>query len=150
MDLASLVIQANEDERIEQEIIQKRSVDEAPEGYYTDDLGFWVEQDIKRKEQKYAEYILFRCQYLNPNIHTREGGRLYAGHTLVLPTSASITSLADTPSRLSPAIVMWVHKRLLRSAPRLDESKIEICPGLLWDFNKQGLVKLSKKKYKVV
>lgn len=150
MDLASKVIQANEDERIEQEIIKKRATDGAPEGYYTDDLGFWVEQDIKRKEVRYAEYILFRCRYLNKNIHTREGGFLYAGHILVSPTSASIANLADVPSRLPTAIVVWVHKRLSRDSPRLSKSKIEIYPGALWDFNRQRLVKLPKKDYKTI
>lgn len=150
MDLASKVIQANEDERIEQEIIQKRSTDGAPEGYYTDDLGFWVEQDIRRKEMRYAEYILFRCQYLNKNLHTREGGFLYAGHTLVFPNSASIANLADLPSKLPTAIVVWVHKRLSRDAPRLNEDKIEVRPGLLWDFDKQELVALPEKSYKTI
>lgn len=150
MDLASKVIQANEDERIEQEIIKKRATDGAPEGYYTDDLGFWVEQDIKRKEVRYAEYILFRCRYLNKNIHTREGGFLYVGHILVSPTSASIANLADVPSRLPTAIVVWVHKRLSRDSPRLSKSKIEIRPGVLWDFNRQRLIKLPKKDYKTI
>lgn len=137
MDLASKVIQANEDERIEQEVIKKRSTDRAPEGYYTDDLGFWVEQDIRKNETRYAEYILFRCKYLNRNLHTRDGGMLYAGHTLIFPTSVSIANLADIPSRLPTTIVLWVHKRLSRDSPRLDNSKIEICPGLLWDLDKQ-------------
>ena len=150
MDLASRVIQANEDERIEQEIIKKRSTDGAPEGYYTDDLGFWVEQDIRRKEMRYAEYILFRCKYLNRNLHTREGGFLYAGHTLVFPTSASITNLADLPSKLPTTIVVWVHKRLCRDSPRLNERRIEICPGLLWDYDKVKLVELPKKNYKTI
>lgn len=150
MDLASRVIQANEDERIEQEIIKKRATDGAPEGYYTDDLGFWVEQDIRRKEMRYAEYILFRCKYLNQNLHTRAGGLLYAGHTLVFPTSASIANLADLPSKLPITIVVWVHKRLCRDSPRLNERKIEICPGLLWDYDNVKLVELPKKNYKTI
>lgn len=150
MDLASKVIQANEEERIEQEIIKKRSTDGAPEGYYTDDLGFWVEQDIRRKEMRYAEYILFRCKYLNRNLHTREGGLLYVGHTLIFPTSASIANLADLPSKLPTTIVVWVHKRLCRESPRLNERKIEICPGLLWDYDNVKLVELPKRSYKTI
>ena len=150
MDLASRVIQANEDERIEQEIIKKRATDGAPEGYYTDDLGFWVEQDIRRKEMRYAEYILFRCKYLNQNLHTRAGGLLYAGHTLIFPTSVSIASLADLPSKLPTTIVVWVHKRLCRDSPKLNERKIEICPGLLWDYDNAKLIELPKKNYKTI
>lgn len=150
MDLASKVIQANEDERIEQEIIAKRSTDGAPDGYYTDDLGFWVEQDIKRRETRYAEYILFRCLYLNKNLHIREGDILCVGHNIVFPTSAGIASLADLPSQLPSSIVLWVHKRLCNSVPKLNESKIEIAPGLLWDYNKGDLVELPKKSYKTI
>ena len=149
MDLASKVIQANEDE-VEREVIKKQITDGAPEGYYTDDLGFWVEQDIRRKEVRYAEYVLFRCQYLNKNIHTREGGFLYAGHTMIFPTSNSIANLADLPSKLPSSIVIWVHKRLSRMSPKLSKDKIEVCPGLLWDYKEQKLVELPKGSYKTI
>lgn len=150
MDLASKVIQANESERIEQEVIKKLPSDDAPEGYYTDDLGLWVEQDIRRREVRYAEYILFRCRYLNKNIHTREGGILYAGHTIIFPTSASIANLADIPSKIPSSIVIWVHKRLSREAPKLNSRKIGVCPGLLWDYDKQELESVPKKVYKTI
>ena len=149
MDLASRVIQANEDE-IEREIIKKQSSDGAPEGYYTDDLGFWVEQDIRKKDARFAEYVLFRCQYLNKDLHIREGEFLYAGHRIVFPTSTAIADLADLPGKLPPAIVVWVHKRLCRQSPRLNESKIEIYPGLLWDFEEKDLIEIPKRKYKTI
>lgn len=149
MDLASKVIQANEDE-IEREVIKKKRSDGAPEGYYTDDLGFWVEQDIRKKDVRFAEYVLFRCQYLNPDLNKRDGGFLYVGQRIVFPTSNGIADLADLPGKLPPAIVLWVHKRLYQYAPRLNESKIEIKPGLLWDLKRGELVELPKKKYKVI
>ena len=150
MDLANRVIQANEDERIEREIIKKKRGDEAPDGYYTDDLGFWVEQDIRRKDVRYAEYVLFRCQYLNKDLHTRDGGILYAGHRVVFPTSNSIADIADLPGKLPSAIVIWVYKRLCQYSPKLNSNKIEIKPGLLWDFKNGRLVKKDKKDYKTI
>ena len=150
MDLASRVIQANEDEAIEQEVIKKKRGDSAPDGYYTDDLGFWVEQDIRRKSVRFAEYVLFRCQYINSDLHVRDGNMLYAGHSLVFPTSNSIADLADLPGRLPSPIVIWVYKRLLRSSPRLSKNKIEIKPGLLWDIKNGRLVKKDKKDYKTI
>lgn len=150
MDLASRVIQANEDEAIEQEIIKKKRGDSAPDGYYTDDLGLWVEQDIRRKSVRFAEYVLFRCQYLNSNLHVRDASMLYAGHRLVFPTSNSIADLADLPGRLPSPIVIWVYKRLMRNSPKLNNSKIEIKPGLLWDIKNGRLVKKDEKEYKTI
>lgn len=149
MDLASMVIQANEEE-VEREIIKKKRDDGAPEGYYTDDLGFWVEQDIRRKDVRYAEYVLFRCQYLNKNLHVRDGEFLYAGHKMIFPTSTAIADLADLPGKLPSAIVIWVHKRLRQYSPRLNENKIEVKPGLIWDFKKGELIEIPKRKYKTV
>ncbi len=149
MDLASRVIQANEDE-IEREVIKKKESDGAPEGYYTDDLGFWVEQTIRKKDVRFAEYVLFRCQYLNKNLHTRDGEFLYAGRKLIFPTSTAIADLADLPGKLPPAIVIWVHKRLLQYSPVLNEKRIQIKPGLLWDFDKCDFIEISKKEYKVI
>lgn len=149
MDLASMVIQANEEE-VEREIIKKKRDDGAPEGYYTDDLGFWVEQDIRRKDVRYAEYVLFRCQYLNKNLHVRDGEFLYAGHKMIFPTSTAIADLADLPGKLPSAIVIWVHKRLRQYSPRLNENKIEVKPGLIWDFKEGELIEIPKRKYKTI
>ena len=63
MDLADKVIQANE-----QEIIEKNSNDSAPDGFYTDDLGFWVEQDIRRHKSRFHRF--FRLQSVNYNRST--------------------------------------------------------------------------------
>ena len=149
MDLASMVIQANEEE-VEREIIKKKRDDGAPEGYYTDDLGFWVEQDIRRKDVRYAEYVLFRCQYLNKNLHVRDGEFLYAGHKMIFPTSTAIADLADLPGKLPSAIVIWVHKRLRQYSPRLNENKIEVKPGLIWDFKEGELIEIPRRKYKTI
>lgn len=149
MDLASRVIQANEDE-IAREIIKKKISDPAPEGYYTDDLGLWVEQNIRRRDVLYAEYILFRCLYLNKTLHTRKDGFLYIGHRPVSRTSSSIADLADLPGHLPTNVVLWVYKRLCQRAPRLNESIIEIKPGLLWDSENSEFIEKDRKEYKVI
>ena len=56
-DLADLIVEANEDEQR-----RKNPGDTAPEGYYTDDLGYWVEQDIKKDKARFAQYVTFRCR----------------------------------------------------------------------------------------
>jgi len=130
MDLADRVIEANE-----QEIVEKESGDKAPEGFYTDDLGLWVEQDIRRHKAKFAKYVLFRCRYFNDNIHIRDTTMLFNGHELVPKTAVGIASLADLPENIPTPTALWVYKRLFQDAPELDRSKIEIAPGWIWDID---------------
>lgn len=136
MNLADKVIQANE-----QEIIEKQSGDGAPEGYYTDDLGFWVEQDIRRHKAKFAEYVCFRCKKLNPGLHTRDGLRLYDGPKLIRNDPLVIASLARLPESIPKPTANWVFDELFRWAPKLNRSKIEISPGWMWDLEKQEIIK---------
>ena len=140
MGLADMVIQANDDERVVQELIDKRSGDRAPEGYYTDDLGFWVEQDIRRRGVKFAEYILFRCQYLCKNTLMKVDDTLYNERRIVSPVPRQIAYMADLPENIPTATAVWVYKRLLEWAPKLNEKKIIVCPGLVWDYEKGELI----------
>lgn len=149
MNLADKVIKANEEE-LETEVIEKKNDDGAPEGYYTDDLGLWVEQDIRKHKAKFARYILFRCRYLNHNIYIRHSTMLFSAHTLVRKTATDVAILADLPEPIPMPIAVWVYKRLFEDAPHLDPTKIEIVPGHLWDMKNCSIVSMSKTKYKTV
>lgn len=147
MGLADQVILANEDERIEQELIDKRIGDNAPDGYYTDDLGFWVEQDIRKKKVRFAEYVLFRCQYLGKTLMKTEHD-LYNEGRIVSPTPKHIAYIADLPDSIPMATAIWVYKRLFEWAPKLNEKKIIVCPGLMWDYERGILIEVTKKDKK--
>ena len=142
MNLADKVIEANE-----QEIVEKQSGDTAPDGYYTDDLGFWVEVDIRRKKVRFAEYILFRCKYLNPHLHIRDEIALYNGHLLIRDNSVEVAALADLPENISGPTAKWVYKRLLHDMPHLNRSMIEIAPGWLWNLDNSEIIKKNKDEY---
>lgn len=142
MNLADRVIKANE-----QEIVEKKSGDTAPDGYYTDDLGLWVELDIRRQKVRFAEYVLFRCKRLNPHLHIRDEIAVYNGHTLVRNNPVDIAALADLPENISRPTAKWVYKRLLHDMPRLNRSMIEIAPGWLWDFDNSEIIKKDKNDY---
>lgn len=139
MDLAERVIKANEEE-----IVEKSPDDPAPVDLYTDDLGYWVEQDIRRHKEKFARYVLFRCRILNDDLNIRNGTMLYKGHTPVTDSSADIASLADLPENISRATAIWVYKRLFAESPHLDRRKIEITPGWIWDMDKQQIIKVKE------
>ena len=138
MDLADKVIQANE-----MEIIEKEATDTAPENLYTDDLGYWVEQDIRRHKHKFARYVLFRCRLLNDDLNIRNGTMLFKGHKLVYPNPVDIASLADLPEVISKPTAVWVYKRLFEESPHLDRRKLEIAPGWVWDLDKQDIIKVE-------
>lgn len=142
MNLADKVIEANE-----QEVVEKKSGDTAPDGYYTDDLGLWVELDIRRQKVRFAEYILFRCKRLNPHLHIRDGVVVYNGHNLVKDTPVDIAALADLPENISGPTAKWVYKRLLQDMPHLNRSMIEIAPGWLWDIDNSEIIKKDKNEY---
>lgn len=142
--LADRVIQANE-----QEIVEKERGDKAPEGYYTDDLGFWVEQDIRRKKQRFAEYILFRCRKLNPHLHLR-GDLLFNSHTLINKHPNDIAELAQLPETITFPAAAWVYNKLLTIAPPLDDSRILVAEDLVWNMETCEFEDWSKKPYSTV
>ena len=145
VSLADKIIAANEDE-----ITRKGRGDQAPEGYYTDDLGYWVEQDIKRDHARFAQYVAFRCRVLNPHIYWDPVELvLFNKHTVIEPTTTSILLLAKCPNMITPAQAIWVYNKLKETAPRLDRNRVLVAPGLAWDFEKAELVKLTDKYYTV-
>lgn len=144
-NLADLIVEANENEER-----RKSPGDAAPEGYYTDDLGYWVEQDIKSDKMRFAQYIAFRCRVLNEHIYyDTESLTLYNRHTRIEPTTNSILLLAKSPDMITPAQAIWVYNKLKETAPRLDRNRVVVAPGLAWDFKESKLVKLTDKYYTV-
>lgn len=135
-NLADKIIQANE-----QEVIEKQSGDTAPEGYYTDDLGYWVEQDIRKHQDKFARYVFVRCRKLNPHLYydTAEM-KLYNRHDEIEPKINDILLLANLASMITTAQAIWVYNKLKETVPRLDKSKLVVAPGLIWDFETAELI----------
>lgn len=135
-NLADKIIQANE-----QEVIEKQSGDAAPDGYYTDDLGYWVEQDIRKHKERFARYVFVRCRKLNQHLYydTIEM-KLYNRHDEIEPKVADIVKLANLADMITPAQAIWVYNRLKDAVPRLDRSKLVVAPGLIWDFETAELI----------
>lgn len=144
-NLADLIVEANENEER-----RKSTGDTAPEGYYTDDLGYWVEQDIKKDHARFAQYVAFRCRVLNPHLYYDVTQlTLFNRHTTIEPTTTSILLLAKSPDMITSAQAIWVYNKLKDTAPRLDRNRVLVAPGLAWDFREARLVKLTDKYYTV-
>lgn len=144
MDLADKVIKANEEAlKVNDEVVEKDKDDPAPISLYTDDLGFWVEQDIRKHKMKFARYVLFRCRLLNKDLNIRNGNTLFKGHKPVYPTPVDIASLADLPEVISKATAVWVYKRLFAETYPLDRRRLEITPGWVWDMDKQAIIRID-------
>lgn len=135
-NLADKIIQANE-----QEVVEKQSGDQAPEGYYTDDLGYWVELDIRKHKERFARYVFVRCRKLNQHLYYDTANmKLFNRHEEVEPKVADIVNLARLADMITPAQAIWVYNRLKDAVPRLDRSKLVVAPGLIWDFETAELI----------
>lgn len=115
-----------------------------PDGYYLDDLGYWVENDIRSNKQRYAEYLLFRIVKLHPNIYMRYG-QLYCGHRHLTGSIDEMLKLVDLPwVSIRAGQAAWIFNRLKEMAPEIDESKIIISSDAYWDFDKAEILDLSE------
>ena len=143
MDLADKIIEANE-------IIEKREGDKAPEGYYTDDMGQWVELDIRKHKEKFARYVFVRCRKLNKHLYydTIEM-KLYNRHDEIEPTAKDIVSLAKLADMITTAQAVWVYDKLKETVPRLDRNRLVIAEGLAWNFETSELEELGDDYYTV-
>lgn len=140
--LADRIIEANEEEAIRDDV--------APDGYYTDDMGYWVEQDIKANKARFAEYILVRCRRLNPHLYWDPVELvMFNRHEVIEPTIADIIKLANTPDMVTPAQAIWVYNKLRDTIPRLNRDYLLIAPGLAWNI-KRGMLEEIKGKYYTV
>lgn len=112
----------------------------APDGFHTDDMGYWVEDDIDTDKTKYAEYLLFRIKRRHPCIYLRYG-QLYCKHRLLERTPQEILELADLPSAsVRGGQAAWIFNRLKETALEVDENKILVARGVYWDVDKAELI----------
>lgn len=142
--LADKLIQANER-------AERNSGDgSAPEGYYTDDLGYWVENNIRNDKHKFAKYVAFRCRKINPHLYYDPIElKLYNRHEVVTPTPNDILMLANMPSMITTAQAIWVYNCLKEAVPRLDRSRILVAPGLAWNMETSEFEKVEDNCYSV-
>lgn len=123
---------------------------DAPDGYYTDDLGYWVEKNIQNNKQRFARYVVFRCRKLNKHLYYDPIElKLYNRHKEIRPVPSDILMLANLPSMITTAQAIWVYNCLKENVPRLDRSKIVVAPGLAWDFETSEFLKLKDGYYTV-
>lgn len=143
--LADKIIEANE-----REVIERHGGDAAPEGYYTDDLGMWVEQDIRKSPSRFAEYIFVRCRIRNRHLYyDPETLTLFNRHKVITSTRRDIIELANLPSMITPAQAIWVYNKLKETVPRLDRNRIVVAPGLAWNIERAELELLEGEYYTV-
>ena len=143
MSLADQVIAANEEEEFRRE--HGLDTPDKKQEYYTDDLGFLVEKDIKRNPERYTEYLEFRCRYLNPYLYQEEGN-LFNYHTLVEPKVPDISLLAKTPSGITVGMARIIHHNLLQDARYLDRTKLYLFDGYIWDLKQAKIIREEELK----
>lgn len=131
---------------IADEIIRQSNrapVSTAPEGYYEDDLGYWVENNIDQDLAKYAQYLLFRILKKHNNIYIRYG-QLYCGHRALSGTAQDVLELVDLPTaRCRAGQAAWIFNRLRELSPEIDETKIRVSVDAYWDMDAAELRELT-------
>lgn len=113
---------------------------QAPDGCYTDDMGYWVEESLPQDKARYAEYLLLRILRRHPCFYLRYG-ELWLKHRRIEATQEAIIRLVDSPlAKVNTAQAVWIHNRLKEHALEIDENKIMLAPTLYWDVDKAELV----------
>lgn len=140
ISIAEQLIAANE----AQELMERSRGDNAPEGYYTDDMGYWVEQDIKKNRERFAEYILFRCK--RKGVY-KDRGMLFSGHKEIHPTNTSIIAVADIPYMITSAQATWVYNRLMEIAPEINNDLLYIGRNMAWSASQSDFIDLTDKEF---
>ena len=126
-------------ENMESESAQPES---APPGYYVDDLGFYVEENIRKNKMRQAEYILFRIRILHPAIFSYNG-KLYYDFSEIKPKLTDILMLADSPlETISLAQAIWIYNRLRDTAPPLSNEYIQVSRDCIWSTKESKLKRL--------
>lgn len=143
-NIADKIIQAND-------VVEKRSGDNAPDGCYTDDMGYWVEQDIRRQNSRFAEYVFVRCRRRNEHLYyDTDEMKVYNRHQIIEPTPRDILMLANLADMITTAQAIWVYNKLKETVPRLDKTRILVAPGLAWNFKTSELEELKDGTYTTV
>ena len=93
-----------------------------PDGYYRDDMGYLVEENLMDDKERYAEYVLLRILRLHHNIYMAESAKVV----------------------LNSGQTAWIFNRLKELAPEIDETKILVAEGVYWDMDKAELVDLDE------
>lgn len=142
-NIADKIIEANE-------VIEKRDGDSAPEGYYTDDMGYWVEQDIRKYKERFARYVFVRCRKRNRHLYyNTDDMKLYNRHDEIEPTTKDILMLANLADMITPAQAIWVYNKLKETVPRLDKTRLVVAPGLAWNMETSELEDIYDDYYTV-
>lgn len=109
------------------------SNDMAPHGYYVDDLGYYVENNLKESKERLARYLLTRIMTIHPNVH-RHGASIFCGDKEIKLSTKSITALYDCPRyTINEAQAAWIFNRLSELAPELSNRYIIVGKGIVWD-----------------
>lgn len=123
----------------------RKKEDSAPDGYYTDDLGYWVERDIKSDRARFAEYVAFRC--LKVGTIYKDRGVLYDKSNIIYASPGSVTRVANIPYMITQAQANWVYNKLMELAPELSKNLLYICKDTAWDMEKSELIDISDRSY---
>lgn len=131
------------DQIIDRQGSSPSSLSSVPDGYYLDDLGYYVEKNLHESKERMAEYALFRILKKHKNIYNRNG-MLFCGHTVLTGDSRTLLQLIDSPNvSINQAQAAWIYNRIKEVAPEFSDRYIKVADGLVWDMEESELVNMD-------
>lgn len=139
---------------------QNGTIDSPNGGTYYDDNGMpcWLE------DMEHPEVLWDDPNYVASNIMVRsilgsqsgkaeliykKAGELYEGHEILLQNDANLYRLSKAKKNIKAFVKPQVWKRVYELAPTLNEDKVIVAPGLIWDFKTGKLEKTDGEELSV-
>lgn len=108
--------------------------DSAPIGFHTDDLGYWVEDEIQKNELRFAQYLLFRIRKTSPSIYKIDDWLFHEHELLDRGNVEQVLSLVHSPGvKITKSIAVWLYDKLYEAAPYLERRYIVISEKYIFD-----------------
>lgn len=97
-----------------------------------------VQADARKDEEEFAHQLLRLCYRNASNMYVSNGVLFYKGKR-VEKNGEGIRTIANTPLNIPKAAASWVYDNMLELAPKLDESRHQLLPNLIWNTQTQEL-----------
>lgn len=116
-----------------------------PAGFHTDDLGYWVEDDIQKDESRLAQYLLFRIRKTSPSVYKIDDWMFHEHELLERGNVDQMLSLIRSPKiKITKSIAIWLYDKLYEVAPYLERRYMIVSDRYIFDTYLGIMVPIEK------
>lgn len=119
--------------------------DFAPAGFYVDDLGCWVEDNIQKDESRLAQYLLFRIRKISPSVYKIDDWMFHEHELLERGNTDQMLSLVHSPKiKITKSVAIWLYDKLYEVAPYLERRFVIVSDKYIFDTYLGVMVPIEK------